>query len=111
MLQRTLRWYVDGTLKVVKDPFYKLFTVHAFIKSSDKLKQVPLIYCLMSGKEKADYKGVFSTSQSLMNPIGLVTYFESAIWGGFTETFHGIKIFGCVFHSTQAVYRRMTQMG
>ena len=41
----------------------------------------------------------------------VATDFESAIWGGLSETFDGIKIFGCVFHWTQAVYRRMTQMG
>ena len=48
-------WYLDGTFRVVKPSFTQLFTIHAFVRCADDLKQIPLMYCLMSGKRKADY--------------------------------------------------------
>ena len=58
LLSRAKTWYVDGTFYVVKEPFYQLFSVHAFIKSDGTMKQVPLVYAIMSGKAKNDYKMV-----------------------------------------------------
>ena len=31
-LSKCKRWFVDGTFKVVKRPFYQLFTIHGFIR-------------------------------------------------------------------------------
>lgn len=58
ILANTKTWYIDGTFKVIKHPFYQLLSIHGFIKSGDDMKQVPLCYCVMSGKKKKDYKKV-----------------------------------------------------
>ncbi|KAK2168875.1 hypothetical protein LSH36_13g00000, partial [Paralvinella palmiformis] len=48
-------WYLDGTFKIVKQPFTQLFTVYPFLKHDGNLKQVSLAFVLMSsGLAKAD---------------------------------------------------------
>lgn len=59
LLRKAKTWFIDGTFKIVKDPFYQLLTIHAFQKSGDDSKQLPLVFCVMAGKKKKDYKRVY----------------------------------------------------
>ena len=52
-------WYIDWTFKIVNVPFYQLLTVHGFMKSGDEMKQVPLMFVMISGKRKQDYRKVW----------------------------------------------------
>ena len=61
LLSRAKGWHVDGTIRLVKAPFTQLTSVHAFIKSGDEVKQVSLVFTIMSGAQKADYKGIYIT--------------------------------------------------
>ena len=58
LLARCKTWYMDGTFKLVKKPFYQLFSIHGFISRDGHIKQVPLAYALMSQRRAIDYERV-----------------------------------------------------
>lgn len=58
ILCRAKRWYLDGTFKIVNEPFIQLFSIHAFVKNDSTIKQLPLLFVPMSGKRKLNYRKV-----------------------------------------------------
>ena len=108
-------WYVDATFKVVRQPFYQLLSVHAFLRSGESIKQVPLMFCLMSRRRKEDYVAVLeAVKQALPSPADVdevVADFEVAVWTAVRSVYPGVHIHGCTFHWCQAVYRHACQLG
>jgi len=51
-------WFLDGTFEVVRQPFTQLFSIHAFLHSDGAMKQVPLVFMLMSRLKKKDCEQV-----------------------------------------------------
>lgn len=67
LLTRSKTWYIDGTFKVVKTPFFQLLSIHSFIRSGEFVKQVPLAFVMMSGKRKRDYVKVLKSIMGMTN--------------------------------------------
>jgi len=111
LLQRSDTWYMDATFKIVKKPFQQLFSIHAFVRTRDVIKQIPLCFVLMSAKRKKDYKAVLSVVREKMTerPVveKIVTDFEKSLWKAVEKIIPGAKHTGCVFHWAQAVWRQM----
>ncbi len=46
-LAKAKTWYMDGTFKIVNEPFKQPFTIHAFFNTDNgNVKQVPLMFVL-----------------------------------------------------------------
>ena len=111
VLSRAKTWYVDGTFKLCRSPFTQLLTVNAFIRSGECTKQVPLLFVIMSGRKKKDYRAVFRALLDIL-PVPpavrqITVDFERAIWSVLRQVFTNVKIQGCVFHWSQALWRKV----
>ena len=110
-LARSKSWYIDGTFKLCRHPFTQLLTVNAFVKKDDHAKQVPLLFVLMSGRKKGDYRKVLKKLLEILPSAPAVQQitldFEKAIWSALRKVIPDSKLQGCVFHWTQALWRKV----
>ena len=54
-LKKAKSWYVDGTFKIVKDPFTQLLTIHTTVIYNNKTTSIPIAFILMK-KIMADFE-------------------------------------------------------
>jgi len=58
---------MDGTFKVVHELHTQLFSVHAFVRKDDQLKQLPLAFALMSRRRSKDYRSALKELLACMS--------------------------------------------
>ncbi|XP_041363958.1 uncharacterized protein LOC121379414 isoform X2 [Gigantopelta aegis] len=114
-LAQAKTWYVDGTFKIMAPPFVQLFGLHAFVRSGETMTQVPLAFVLMSRRQTIDYLGVFNSLLEKMQQQPqvrrVVSDFEAATWAAIRAVLPHVELKGCLFHWTQAVFKRIRQEG
>ncbi|KAK3086339.1 hypothetical protein FSP39_017052 [Pinctada imbricata] len=114
LLETARQWYLDGTFKIIHKPFPQLFTIHAFIQKESCMKQVPLLFVMMSRRQKKDYDKVFQHIRSPLPNARVQSFtldFEAATWRSIQEVFPEADIRGCSFHWGQAVMRKVANLG
>ena len=47
--------YMDGIFSVLRHPYTQLWSVHIFVRDGEKMKQVPCVFVVMSGRSTNDY--------------------------------------------------------
>jgi hypothetical protein len=67
LLTTAKTWYCDGTFFVVPSLFAQLYSIHVFVRAADCIKQVPVLFCLMSGRRASDYIKVLKTVRRQIN--------------------------------------------
>ena len=104
-------WYIDATFKLCRHPFTQLMTINAFVRKDDHVKQVPLLFVLMSRRKKAEYREVLKQLLEILPSAPAVKQitldFEKATWAALREVYPHVKLQGCVFHWTQALWRKV----
>ena len=79
------------------------------------VKQVPLVFVIMSGRRKAHYAAVFTELQQHLAtpPVRLVLDFETGMWEAArdTEFLNTTQLQGCLFHFTQCIWRQIQDLG
>ena len=75
ILQTARRWYLDGTFRVISKPFTQLWSIHAFIRQGNAVKQVPLLFVMMSRRRKIDYVAVLNKVKDVLPDTPLVESF------------------------------------
>ena len=75
------------------------------------MKQVPLVFVIMSEKKKSDYKAVLRNLVSALpfqRAFNKVTLdFERPVWAAFRDLFPDVTLKGCSFHLAQALWRKL----
>ena len=104
-------WYGDGTFQVAPRLFTQLYTIHAPVYG----QLLPLVYCLLTNKTTATYTAVFSLiKESLPLPPRLIHFrsdYENATMNAMINVFPHVKLEGCLFHFSQANWRKIEELG
>ena len=110
-LARAKAWYIDGTFKLYRHPFNQLLTVNAFVRKDGHAKQVPLLFVLMSGRKKNDYRKVLKHLLEILPSAPAVQQitldFKKAAWAALRSVIPHAILQGCAFHWTQALWRKV----
>ena len=89
--------------------------VFLYFRNSSCVKQVPLVFALMSRKRKADYTSVLIAveSYSEASPSRVILDFEVGMWEAIRDLalFATSQLQGCPFHFTQCTWRQIQDGG
>lgn len=112
-LHTAQRWYMDGTFHIVPNLFQQLYSIHAFVRQGGCMKQVSLVFMLMSGRRTSDYKAVLEKLLEVLERSPEVQTFcmdfESPLWYALRSLFLNAQLKGCVLHWGQVIFKRMVQ--
>lgn len=106
--------YMDGTFKICPAQFYQVFSIHFF--PYDSRRQMPAIYCLLTGKTEEIYTRFFQFIIDKALAMGLIIRweksmadFESGLWPALHAAFPLLLRKGCLFHFMNAVFKWIKQ--
>ena len=84
------------------------------MKKDDHVKQVPLVFVIMSGRKRCDYKAVLEAvllvlpNQPRVKKVTLD--FEKAVWSAVRKVLPEVELMRCSFHWTQAPWTKVSMI-
>ena len=102
-------WFLDGTFDITPLLIKQVYTIH-IIKCN---KVYPMVYCLLPNKKKLTYIKLFKIILEKVGkrPNSVNVDFEKAVFSAAEKVFRGCEIYGCFFHFSQSLFRRIQLKG
>ncbi|KAL3088955.1 hypothetical protein niasHS_009629 [Heterodera schachtii] len=101
---------VDGTFKVAPAAWTQCFVIGAFVNRRLTL----CVHALLPGKQRKYYEEALNAIKAVIapnTPARIISDFETATIRAMRETFPAAQLTGCLFHMSQAVFRKWREMG
>jgi hypothetical protein len=115
ILSQSEKWWCDGTFKTAPKFYYQHYIIHG--KYKNKLA-LPGMFSFMSGKSYDLYSMMLTQLKESAQAAGLTLApkiihcdFEKGAIKAFKMHFPGVKIQGCHFHFTSAIYKKVVEVG
>ena len=109
LLGKGVQLYIDGTFKIVPNPFYQCLIIMAFDETLGVY--VPVLYILMTAKNQWLYwhalHWVIVSTRCRIDPFSITCDFEKPLHNAVREQFKHVILNGCLFHWKQALRREM----
>ena len=119
-LKITKSWYVDGTFKIMRDPFLQLLTIHTIVFFGEQTTSIPIAFIYMSRRRKIDYLEVFREIIEIVKRNSgekpkvrkIMADFEIALWQAIRKLksegdLPDVRMKGGFFHFCQAIFRKV----
>ena len=115
LLQEADTIYMDGTFTCCPQLWNQLYSLHA--RKDDQT--YPLVYALLPDRQTTTYVRLFENLKThihrifnrVLDPVSVQTDFEMAAIRAVEQSFPNADIKGCMFHYTQAIWRKTQQIG
>ena len=115
LLQEADTIYMDGTFTCCPQLWNQLYSLHA--RKDDQT--YPLVYALLPDRQTTTYVRLFENLKThvhrlfnrVLDPVCVQTDFEMAAIRAVEQSFPNADIKGCMFHYTQAIWRKTQQIG
>jgi hypothetical protein len=115
LLHQCQQLYIDGTFRTSPTPYTQFVTIHGFFHD----RVVPLIFCLLTGKQIGQYRQLLKHVKNRVRqltghkfrPRQIVCDFESSLITAIETELPRCKIQGCYFHFCQSLWRKIQELG
>lgn len=111
-------WLIDGTFSTVPLQYKQLYTIHGPVGVGENSRVVSLVYILMNKKTQEIYTAALemlvdtaNEMHILLDPTYIITDFEKAVTNASKEVFPTITSFGCYFHWSQNLIKKLSALG
>ncbi|XP_068213295.1 uncharacterized protein [Palaemon carinicauda] len=109
LMKENKHWMGDGTFKIAPQLFYQLYVIHIIYKGI----VLPVVYILLQRKSEEAYNRALTQLHFMdteIVPASISCDYEKTFHKAFLSVFRNAEVFGCFFHLSQAVWRKIQDL-